>query len=102
MPELLFPKEPSSPQSAFQFGAEGRSAKGGIANLAFQNNEYTYTIYRFRHSFEPMSAGIAVKGAKANATYLGCNESTVIDNLSSLETLGLPGIGSKAIIEGPQ
>lgn len=101
-PELVFPKESRAPQSAFRFGAEGRSAKGGIWNLAFQNNEYIYTIYRFRHSFEPMSAGVAVKSANGKARYFGCNESTVIDNLSSVETFGLPGIESKAIVDGPE
>jgi hypothetical protein len=100
--ELLYPKEPESPQGLFRFGAEGRSAKGGVWNLAFRSNEYTYTLYTFRHSFEPMSAGVAVKGAKGKARYLSCHEPTLIDNLPDLERLSLPSIESREIVSGPE
>jgi hypothetical protein len=101
-PELLFPKEPQSPQGLFRFGVESRSAKGGIWNLAFRSNEYTYTLYRSRHSFEPMSGGVAVKGASGKVKYLNCHEPTVIDKLPDLDRLGLPSVESKAIVSGPE
>jgi hypothetical protein len=90
-----------APAKAFRFGAEGRSAKGGIWNLQFRHGAYTYTIYRFRHAFEDQSAGVAVSNGTGSVTYLKCAKDGFVDDLSGLEVFQLPPLPPNAIVEGP-
>jgi hypothetical protein len=101
-PELAFPVAGANPAEVFRFGAEGRSAKGGIWNLQFRRGAYTYTVYRFRHAFEKQSAGVAVPKPTGGFTYSRCAEGGLVDDLAELEIFHLPPLAHNEIVESPE
>ena len=99
-PELVFPDQSSLPATVFRLGEAGRSAKGGISNLQFHRGPVTYTVYRFRHSFEGNYAGVAVSRAGAKKVYLKCSEHELVDAMWDLDEFRLPVMETGEIEEG--
>jgi hypothetical protein len=90
-PELVYPRTKIEPAAAFHFGNYSY-AKGARAQLAFEVNDFTYTLYSEHHAFEWSGSGVVVEKRGRRIAHLGCTERTIRNNLLKLIELDLPRI----------
>jgi hypothetical protein len=110
LPELSFPKIPTSPRGLFEFSNSGFGAKASVRNLRFQIGEYTYVVFRSTAAFEPDTAGVQVS-RDSKTTRIECKPNvysgetgvratyyTDEQNFYEIQNLGLPEVPRNELV----
>ena len=90
-PEFVYPRTRIKPAAVFRFGNYSY-AKGGREQLAFEVNDFTYTLYSEHHAFEWSGSGVVVEKRGQRIAHISCTEQTIRNNLLKLIELDLPRI----------